>query len=92
MDDGNRSDAVRVGIVGAGANTRPRHVPGLRALAGIEIVSVCNRSRESSERVAREFGIPRVARDRREVVEADDTEAVARSAAEGRAVCPGLRA
>lgn len=50
---------IRVGIVGLGANTRLRHVPGLRACADIEIVAVCNRSPESTARAAAEFGIPR---------------------------------
>ena len=49
---------LRVGIVGAGANTRKRHIPNLQAIDGVEIVSVCNRSRESSEAVAEEFGVP----------------------------------
>ncbi len=53
-------DTIRVGIVGAGANTRQRHIPGLQAIEGVEVVSVVNRSRESSERVAKEFNIPRV--------------------------------
>lgn len=51
---------IRVGVVGAGANTRLRHIPGLQKIAGVEVVSVVNRSRASSERVAQEFGIPRV--------------------------------
>jgi predicted dehydrogenase len=50
---------LRVGLVGAGANTRARHVPGLRALAEVEIVSVCNRRPESTARAAAELGIPR---------------------------------
>lgn len=54
---------IRVGIVGAGENTVKRHIPGLRALDGVEIRGVCNRSRESSERVAREQGIPDVYED-----------------------------
>jgi predicted dehydrogenase len=51
---------IRVGVIGAGANTRLHHIPKLQAQDGVEIVGVCNRSRASSERVAREFGIPRV--------------------------------
>ena len=51
---------IRVGIVGAGANTRLRHIPGLQQIEGVEVVSVVNRSRASSERVAHEFGIPRI--------------------------------
>ena len=51
---------VRVGLVGAGANTRLRHIPGLREQEGVDIVSVANRSRESGERIASEFEIPNV--------------------------------
>ena len=68
--------AIRVGIVGAGGNTRLRHIPGLRAQEGVEIVSVCNRSRESSERAAREFGIPMVYGTWPELAAADDTDAI----------------
>lgn len=51
---------IRIGIIGAGAITRTRHIPGFRAIPGVEIVGVCNRFRESSSRVAREFDIPKV--------------------------------
>ena len=40
-------EAIRIGIVGAGANTRLHHIPGFQALPGVEVVSVCNRTRES---------------------------------------------
>jgi predicted dehydrogenase len=50
---------LRVGLIGAGGNTRARHVPGLRAVAGVELVAVCNRRRESTAAAAAEFGIPR---------------------------------
>ena len=67
---------IKVGIIGAGNNTRVRHIPGLRAIDGVEIVSVCNRSRESSQRVADEFGIPTVYDDWRELLAASDTNAI----------------
>jgi predicted dehydrogenase len=67
---------IRVGFVGAGANTRKHHIPKLKAQPGIELVSVANRSKESSERVAKEFGIARAHGDWREVVEARDVDAV----------------
>ena len=54
---------IRVGLIGAGANTRARHIPGFRAVPGVEVAAVCNRSRESGERVAAAFGIPRVETD-----------------------------
>jgi len=44
-------------------------------MPGVEVVSVSNRSRESGQRVAREFGIPKVYDTWRELVEADDTDA-----------------
>jgi len=52
-------ERIRVGIVGAGENTRVRHIPGLQAIDGVEIIGVCNRTLESSKRVVEEFGIPR---------------------------------
>ena len=67
---------IRVGFVGAGGNTRLHHIPKLKAQPGIELVVVANRSTESGERVAKEFGIARVAGDWREVVNAPDVDAV----------------
>src|SRR5881392_271601 len=67
---------IRVGFVGAGNNTRRRHIPGFRALPGIELVAVANRTKESGERVAREFGIATVYDDWRDLVRAGDVDAV----------------
>jgi len=53
-------EGIRVGIVGAGGNTRLMHVPGLRAIPGVSIEAVCNRTRASGEKAAHELGIPRV--------------------------------
>ena len=70
------TEPIRVGIVGAGANTRGKHIPGLQAIEGVEVLSVCNRSAESSARVAREFGIPQTFDNWNELVDAPDTNAV----------------
>ncbi len=67
---------IRVGFVGAGNNTRRRHIPGFRALPGIELVAVANRTRESGECVAREFGIKKVCESWQDVVGAADVDAV----------------
>jgi predicted dehydrogenase len=69
-------ETVRIGIVGAGANTRGRHIPELQRLPGVEIVSVANRSRASSEHVAADFGIPTVYDHWEDLVSADDTDAI----------------
>ena len=49
------TDTLRVGIIGAGANTRSRHIPGLRMQNSVEIVGVANRSMESSQKAAKEL-------------------------------------
>jgi predicted dehydrogenase len=70
------TDTIRIGMVGAGANTRLRHVPGFRGISGVELVGVVNRSRESSERAAAEFEIPRVFDSWQELVDDDEIDAV----------------
>jgi predicted dehydrogenase len=67
---------LRVGLVGAGANTRSKHIPGLRALAGVEIAAVCNRRPESTGAVAREFGVPRTFDRWQDLVADPDIDAV----------------
>jgi predicted dehydrogenase len=51
---------IRVGLIGAGGNTKAFHIPGFKKQDGIEIVAVANRTRESSQRVADEFSVPKV--------------------------------
>jgi predicted dehydrogenase len=50
---------LRVGLIGAGANTRSRHIPGLLAQPAVHLAAVCNRRPESTAAVAREHNIPR---------------------------------
>ncbi|KAK9817028.1 hypothetical protein WJX72_008581 [[Myrmecia] bisecta] len=73
---GAAARAIRVGIVGAGSNTKLHHIPKLKAIQGVEIVAVANRTDESGARVAKEFGIPKVAKNWREIVEDKDIDAV----------------
>jgi predicted dehydrogenase len=70
------NQTIRVGFIGAGANTRLHHLPKLRAQPGVELVAVANRSKESGERVAKEFGVARVHDDWRKVVTAPDVDAI----------------
>ncbi len=69
-------ETIRIGIVGAGGNTRAKHIPGFQALDNVVISGVCNRSRSSSEAVAREFGIPKVFADWQQLVEDPAIDAV----------------
>ncbi len=68
--------SLRIGIVGAGANTRARHIPGFQAIDGVEVIAVCNRSRASGQKVADEFRIPKVFDDWKELVHSDEVDAV----------------
>jgi predicted dehydrogenase len=67
---------LRVGLIGAGANMRARHIPGLRAIDGVELIAVCNRRHESTVAVAREYTIPRTYRHWEEVIADRDIEAI----------------
>ena len=69
-------DTIRVGIVGLGANTRSKHVPGLRACQAVEITGVCNRTTESTARAAAECEIPRSYESWQQLVEDPDLDAV----------------
>ncbi|MBX3442039.1 MAG: Gfo/Idh/MocA family oxidoreductase [Planctomyces sp.] len=70
------SQRVRIGIVGAGANTRLRHIPGFRAISDVEITAVANRTPASTARAADELGIPHRFDDWRRLVESPDVDAV----------------
>jgi predicted dehydrogenase len=69
-------NAIRVGIIGLGANTRLRHVPGLQACDDVEIVSVCNRRPESTGKAADEFGIAKTFDKWQDLVADADIDAV----------------
>ena len=70
------SSTLRVGVVGASANTRKFHIPGLQRQPGVEVVAVANRSLESGRRAASEFAIPRVVGHWRAITEDDGIDAV----------------
>jgi predicted dehydrogenase len=67
---------IRVGVVGAGGNTRKHHIPKLQAQTGVEVVSVANRTKASARKVAKEFGIANVSDDWTEVVNDPDVDAI----------------
>ena len=68
--------ALRIGIVGAGENTRLQHIPGFQGIEDVEVVAVCNRTEASGEKVAEEFGISTVHDDWNELVNSDQVDAV----------------
>jgi predicted dehydrogenase len=67
---------IRVGIIGAGGIVSSVHVPGLKRQPQVELVSVANRSLESSQRAAAELGIGRAHADWEELLDAGGLDAV----------------
>ena len=70
------SEGIRVGLIGAGRNTRDRHIPGFHKVDGLEIVAVANRSLESGRRVADQFNIANVYGNWQELLEDPGIDAV----------------
>ena len=67
---------IRIGFIGAGENTRKKHLPGFQSIPGIDLLGVANRTRESGSRVAEAFNIARVYDHWQEVIEDRDIDAV----------------
>jgi len=67
---------IRIGLIGAGANTRLRHIPGLRAMPGVRLVCVANRTKASGQAIAAEYGLPRVYAHWTDVVADPEVDAV----------------
>ncbi|MGQ0766537.1 MAG: Gfo/Idh/MocA family protein [Gemmatimonadota bacterium] len=63
---------IRVGVLGAGAWARFAHIPGYLRDNRCEVVAVCDPQRELAESCAREFGIPTVYSDHRDIYARDD--------------------
>lgn len=70
------TNPIRIGVIGAGANTTSKHIPNLQAIEGVEIVAVCNRSRPSGERVAAQFHIPHVYESWPALINSPDIDAI----------------
>lgn len=67
---------IRIAIVGAGANTRQRHIPGFRAIPGVQVAGVVNSTPESTARAAKELDIPQTYPDWRALVDDPKIDAV----------------
>ena len=67
---------ITVGIIGAGANTKLLHIPGLQAQKGVDVIAVANRTRKSAEKVAKQMGIPEAGDSWEDIIYRDDIDAV----------------
>ena len=70
------AEPIRIGIVGAGRIVRSEHIPRFRAIDGVQLVAVANRSPESSREAAAELDIPRAFDDWRTLVADPGIDAV----------------
>jgi predicted dehydrogenase len=69
-------ETIRIGLIGAGAVAQARHLPKLKAIAGVELAMVWNRTLDKAEGVAEEFGFERAVADWHEIAESPDIDAV----------------
>ena len=62
------AEHVRVGVVGTSGWANLAYIPGLKALPGAQLVAICGQDRARAEERARQYGIPRVFTDYREMI------------------------
>jgi predicted dehydrogenase len=67
---------IRIGFIGAGGICEQRHLPNLQQLPGVELVAVCNRSLESSERSRDKWKFERAETDWRKVIDDESVDAI----------------
>ena len=69
-------EPIRVSFIGAGGICEQRHLPGLQQIPGVELVAVCNRSAESSERIKQKWGFARIESEYRKVIDDPNVDAI----------------
>lgn len=67
---------VRIGYIGAGGYSRRVLLPNFKKITGVELVVVANSSEASTDAVARQFGFARTAANWRDVIAANDIDAI----------------
>lgn len=70
------ADPIAIGIVGAGAIVRARHMPGLGKIDGVSVVAVCNRRLELARKFAADYQVPHVVENWPDLVARDDIDVV----------------
>lgn len=67
---------VRLGVIGCGRVAQVAHLPALEKADGIELVAVCDPSRDVVEAVARRYAVPVTATDQERLLADETVEAV----------------
>jgi predicted dehydrogenase len=71
----SRENSIGIGVIGSGFARRTQ-IPGFRAATGARVVAIASARRERAEAVAREFAIPFVGDNWRDVVDRADVDLV----------------
>ena len=59
---------LRVALIGAGQIARVSHIPNYQSMEGVEVVAVCDASKEAAQKTAQQFSIPHYYRDHKEML------------------------
>ena len=70
------TDAVRIGIVGAGAIAQVAHLPVVAKMRGAQLVAICDNDRPKARALADRFGVPDTFTDIEDLLELDELDAV----------------
>jgi predicted dehydrogenase len=74
MAQASQEKTIKVGVVGGGFGRT--HIMAYQATPGVEVSAFCQRTKTSTEKIAREFGIPHVFTDYRKMLDQADLDAV----------------
>jgi predicted dehydrogenase len=72
----SRKGRIRVGIIGSGWIAQKGHIAGFKSHEQATVVAVCSRVREKAEEVAREYDIPQVFTDYRDLLALKDVDVI----------------
>jgi predicted dehydrogenase len=73
---GTMIEAVRIGVVGAGAISQLAHLPVLAKMRGAALAAICDNDHPKARALADRFGIPDVFTDIEDLLEFDELDAV----------------
>src|SRR4030095_8515278 len=74
MAQGTQEKTIKVGVVGGGFGRT--HLLAYRKTPGVEVTAFCQRTKSKADQMARDFRIPRVFTDYREMLAHSDLDAV----------------